>query len=108
MDELFLKRLMERINCSVCGEHYDTGDVSVLGHHDTLWFLRVVCNKCSNQGLVAAVVKDSRTVEHVTDLTEAESEKFLGSSPVSMDDRLDIHNSLREFDGDFIALFSSE
>ncbi len=38
-------------------------------------------------------------------LTEDESERFAQMKPVSGDEVLDVHEFLREFDGDFKTLF---
>jgi hypothetical protein len=43
--------------------------------------------------------------EPVSDLTEAEHSLFAGREKVGADDVLDMHSFLKEFDGDFAALF---
>jgi hypothetical protein len=57
---------------------------------------------------VAAVIKEGKPPELVTDLTEEEYAKFRDVEMVCADDILDIHNFLKAFDGDFWHLFSEE
>jgi ribosomal protein S27E len=108
MDERLFKRLMTTIRCSECGEHYEGENVKILGHYDDLWFLNVYCPGCQTQGLVAAVLKEGKPLELVTDLTEWEYAKFREMAVVGADDVLDLHSFLKEFNGDFSTLFSME
>jgi hypothetical protein len=91
-------------NCVACGRSYDTESVTVLGHQDDLWFLMVVCRGCSSHGLVAALLKEN-TPAVVTDLTDDDRIRFQQAPTVSADDVLEVHEFLREFDGDFASLF---
>ncbi len=108
MDEQFIKRLITTIKCGVCGHHYEGSNVRILGHRDDLWFLSVFCPACRSQGLMAAVINEGRLPELVTDLTEEEYARFCPLVVVVADDVLDVHNFLRDFDGDFSRLFSKE
>ena len=105
MEENLIKRLMASIKCSVCGQHYETDNISVLGHQEELWFLRVSCSVCHNQYLVAAIIKEGRMPELVTDLTEAELDRFRNVGVPTADEMLDVHNFLKNFNGDFSQLF---
>lgn len=106
MDEKFIKRLISNMKCAVCGQHYEASNITVLGHKENLWFVNVSCPKCGSQGLVAAAIKEGKAAEVITDLTEAELSKFAGGSPVEADDVLEVHDFLKDFEGDFSALFS--
>lgn len=105
MDEHFIKKLMSTLKCGVCGQHYETNNVTIIRHQDKMWFLSIVCPSCHSQALVAAVVKESKQGEIITDLTEVEVAKFTGKEPIKADDALDVHNFLKNFDGDFFKLF---
>ena len=106
MKEIFIKRLMASMKCGVCGQHYEVDNVRVLGHHEDLWFLRAVCSACHTQCLVAAVIKEGEAPEVITDLAETELDKFRNVGAVTADEVLDMHNFLKDFDGDFSQLFS--
>ena len=108
MDERFIKRLVATVRCGVCGEPYEGQNVKVLGHRDTLWFLSVSCPACGGQGLLAAAIKEGELARPITDLSETEQAKFHNLGPVSADELLDIHECLRDFNGDVSHLLSVE
>ena len=108
MRESFLKRLFSKVDCGVCGQRYDVSNIKVLDHEDGLWFLSVFCGSCGTQGLMAAVVREGNIAEVITDLTEAESDRFADSETVGEDDVLNMHRFLKKFGGDFASLFSKE
>lgn len=108
MDKSLIKRLMSSIKCGVCGQRYEIDNIDVLGQHQDLWFLRVLCSACRAQCLVAAVIREGRLPEVITDLTEAELDKFKNVGILSADEVLDMHNFLKDFDGDFSRLFSQK
>jgi hypothetical protein len=105
MDESLVKKLMATLKCSVCGQRYEAANVQVLGRREELWFLSVSCLTCHSQGLVAAVIKEGKPQEVITDLTEEEFARLNGQSAVVGDDVLEIHSFLKDFDGDFSTLF---
>jgi len=103
-----IKKLMASMKCAVCGQHYGVDSVDVLGHEEDLWFLRVVCSACHTQFLVVAIVREGKVPEVITDLTEAELAKFRNVGMITADEVLDIHNFLKDFDGDFSQLFGQK
>lgn len=108
MREAFLKKLISKVDCSVCGQKYQMSNIKVLDQEDGVWFLSVVCSSCGTKGLIAAVVQDGSIAQVITDLTEDEFGRFEGGEIVGVDDVLDVHDFLKEFDGDFSRLFSEE
>jgi hypothetical protein len=106
--ENVIKQVMASLKCGVCRQHYEPDNVTVLGHQEDLWFLKVFCPACRTQYLVAAVIKEGEAPEVITDLTEAELEKFKNAVGLTADEVLDMHNFLKDFDGDFSRLFGRE
>jgi len=106
MEEGLIKRAMASMKCSACGWRYVPDNISILGHEEDLWFLRVFCSACRTQYLVAAVIREGKAPEVITDLTEAELDKFRNAGRLTADEVLDMHNFLKAFDGDFSRLFS--
>lgn len=106
MEETFIKRLMASTKCGICGQRYEIDNINVLSHHENLWFLRTHCSACHTQCLVAAVVKEDRAPKVITDLTRAELDRFKNMGVVTADEVLEIHNFLKDFNGDFSRLFS--
>ena len=105
MEERLVKRLMASIKCGSCGQHYESFNIGVLGHSEDTWFLRAHCSSCHTQSLVVAIIRDDKKLEIITDLTEAELDKFSDTRAVGADDVLDVHVFLKDFDGDFACLF---
>jgi len=108
MREAFLKRLFSKVSCGICGQKYDVSNIKILDQEEGLWVLSVYCSSCGTQGLIAAVVHEGKITDVITDLTEAEYERFIGSEAVGVDDVLEMHNFLKGFDGDFASLFPEE
>ena len=106
VNESVIKRLMSSVKCAVCGQHYGKDSIKIIGHQEDLWFLGASCSACHTGCLVAAVIKENRVPEVITDLNDAELEKFSNADKLTADDLLDIHNFLKNFDGDFSRLFS--
>ena len=108
MEEGLIKRLMASIKCGVCGKGYEVGNINVIGRDEDLWFLSVFCPACHTRCLVAAVIKEGRVPEVITDLTEAELDKFKNAGSLTADEVLDMHNFLKGFNGEFSRLFSQK
>lgn len=105
MEDGLIKKLIASIKCGSCGQHYEEGNIDVIEHREELWFLRVLCSSCHVKCLVAAIIREDKKAEVITDLTEAELDGFMGAAGVMGDDILDMHNFLKDFDGDFPRLF---
>ena len=106
MREAFLKRLFTMIKCESCGHTYQVTDIEIIGHEDSIWLFSVSCSHCQTQGLVAIVVREANIEKMITDLTEAEYDRFTWAAVVEINDVLDMHNFLKEFDGDFAGILS--
>ena len=104
MEERLIKRLIASIKCGSCGQHYGESNIDVIEHSEELWFLRVFCSSCHAKSLVAAIIREGKKAEVITDLTEAELDKFKDVDGVGVDDVLDMHNFLKDFNGDFPRL----
>jgi hypothetical protein len=101
---LLIKHLITNIKCAVCQSHYELKDVHIMNHHDDLWFMSVTCGKCHTRGTIVALIKEAEESESITELTPKEWVKFREMSQVDADDVLDMHEFLRDFDGDFVSL----
>ncbi len=106
MEEGLLKKLMATVKCGVCGRSYDTENVDVVGHEEDLWFLKAFCPSCHTECLVAAVVKKEKAPKIPNDLTQTEFRRFANEHGPTADDLLDMHNFLKDFNGDFSQLFN--
>ena len=105
MEESLIKKFIASMKCGSCGKHYEEAHVEVIEHSKHLWFLRVFCPSCHTRCLVAAILREDKKAEVVTDLTEAELDKFRKMEEVGGDDMLDMRNFLKDFNGDIPRLF---
>lgn len=55
---------------------------------------------------MAAIIKEDGVPELVTDLTEAELDRFKNMGMPTADEILGTHNFLKDFNGDFAQLFN--
>ena len=108
MIEDVIKDLMASMECDICGERYGVDNVDIISHEEDLWFLRVICPACQTQCLVTAVIREGRMPQVITDLTEAELDRFRDAGVLTADEVLDVHNFLEDFDGDFSRLFGQK
>jgi len=108
MEEGVIKKLMASVKCGVCGQRYEVDNISILNHHEDLWFLSASCVACDTQCLMVAIIKKDKVLKVITDLTEAELDKFRHMDKLTADEMLDMHNFLKDFNGDFSQLFSQK
>jgi len=106
VNDSIIKKLMSSVKCAVCGQRYEEDSIKILGHEEGLWLLDVSCLVCHTQCLAAAVIKEDTISKVITDLTEAEQKKFRSMDRPNANDVLDMHNFLKNFNGDFSLLFS--
>jgi len=107
MEESIIKKLVASVKCGVCGQDYGVDNISILGQREGLWFFRAVCSACNAQSLMTAIIKETKETELVaSDLTETELKRFKNMGRLTLDEVLDMHNFLKDFDGDFSQLFS--
>ena len=99
-----VKHLMTSIPCAVCQHSYTPGDVHIVDHRDEVWIMAVTCAHCGTQGLVFAMIKEEES-DSVSDPTPQEWARFREMPRIDADDVLDVHEFLRDFDGDFVSLF---
>ncbi len=104
--ENLIKKLIASSKCEICGQHFEMKNIDVLGHEREIWFLKIRCSSCHCESLMAAVIRENRVVGLTTDLTEQEASRFKNASAISADDVLDMHNFLKDYEGDINQLLS--
>ena len=108
-----IKELMTTVDCAVCGANYQQSGIEVLGHRDTLWFLRVSCTSCATCGLVAVMVKmtdESSPCPEVQTAPDSEADQLdraPAPGPISAREVADMRQFLSTFDGNFRGLFGA-
>ena len=101
-----LKQLISTFRCHVCRTGFAREHVRVAARHEQLWIVSVRCAACRNQQVFWVALKDENGTTVLRDVSAAEEEEFAAREPVSSDDLLDMHEFLRDFDGDFSDQFS--
>ncbi len=104
MSEQTVRHMIASISCNSCGNHYGPRSVEVLGHRDTIWFVRVICASCHLTVYIIAIIRDERP-QIYTDLTEDDLTRFRDMEPVNDDDLMNVRDFLKDFSGDFQDLF---
>jgi hypothetical protein len=103
-----IKHLVASIPCAVCQHHHEPDNVRIVDHHGEIWIMAVKCSHCGTQGLVFAMIQEGEEPEMVSDLTSHERARLREMPQLNADDLLDVHEFLRDFDGDFVGLFEGE
>jgi hypothetical protein len=109
-DKNLIMQLVTASQCEVCGRFFESDNIVILGHEDDMWILQVNCGGCHTQSLLAGVIEKELPPglpNDLTDLMEAELEKFSGTL-VTSNDVLDMLNFLSGFGGDISQLLSQE
>lgn len=113
---------MER--CVVCHRDFHSEDIHVISRKPEMWTMLVECTDCHARNFVAAVLNDGDpqdaqlalrrlSEQAIQSIREAEGDLALpaeldapvAGEPVSPEDVLDMHQFLKDFDGDFRGLF---
>jgi len=106
MRQAFIRHLAANVQCVSCGQRYARSDIYVLGHHEDVWVSAVVCKRCGTQGLVFATVRGEEQFEVTSESRMEERAISEATPPLSIDDVLDVHAFLKDFQGDVEALFA--
>jgi hypothetical protein len=96
--------------CAACGQPYGEAQVRVIARREELWFVDLSCPHCGSQAvaIVTIQVEDESGEDEGTlsagDLPEGPS--VPGAPVVSVDDVIDAHVLLRDFEGDVHQLIA--
>ena len=101
-----VRDLISQVVCPQCGEHFQIADVEVIGHEDSVWFLKASCKTCHGVGLTVALISSEAIELGTSGLGKAPKREARQSSAVNSEDLLEMHHFLKDFDGDFARLFA--
>lgn len=125
-DQLKHQVLKQLNRCVVCHREYEIGDITSIQRKPGVWTLMVECEQCRSRNYIAAVTADGTAADAMIEvqsltnqaLREASlrtvgpddqssgADKITGD-PISAADVVDMHDFLKDFDGDFERLFRS-
>lgn len=90
--------IVRAARCPSCQGAYSGGDARVLSIFGEYWVLKCVCRNCDSQRCVAVVVRGGEAFV---------PEEKLAGPPLTGDSVLDVHEFLREFEGNVDDLFKT-
>jgi len=98
-----IKNIKTNLTCSSCGAGFINEDIHILSSTGDKCILMVHCQECKNPMLVTASINSknskltSNPYHNITELNE-------DGEIVSSDDVLEVHDFLKDFDGDFAKI----
>ncbi len=109
---------MER--CAVCHQAFGPENIQVVPRRSDMWMMVVTCEECHARNFVAAVLGDGDPDQAQLALRQlsrddsdadieimSEADEAPDGAPVSIDDVIEMHEFLADFDGDFRRYFRS-
>lgn len=125
-DQLKQMVLKQLNRCIVCHREYEITDITSVQRKPGVWTLMVECEQCHSRNYIAAVTADGTAEDamfevqsltsqalreaslRTTNTNEADADhpEIHGDS-VTAADVVDMHEFLKDFDGDFERLFRS-
>ena len=103
MEEEYIKNYLADLPCGYCGQQYVSSNMELVNNSGSYYTFSVYCQYCNRQNFVTVFVNKGEVIEPEVELNEEEIVKFC--TPLCSDDVLDMHTFLKDFDGDFSALF---
>ena len=108
----FIQDRARYYNCPVCGRNLRGCEVRMLNHVDDRFTVQVTCASChvtfivilAIQGQGLEMVQESEVEVEVEDLRVGAGEGGYDPGPIELDELLDVHLTLRGFDGSLTDL----
>lgn len=117
--ERWLTAELATFGCGACGAAYGDGRIRLIAQREDLFFVDLACDHCGSQAVAIVSIQvdgDTPTLE-TGELTPADVADDTAASsrdrrrPISVDDVIDAHELLVDFEGDaqeLIARFRGE
>jgi len=100
----FIRDRARFYNCPVCGRSQNGCDVQVLSHEEERFHLQVTCVQCQVTFIVVLAIAGGAVEEIEKSIPEPTMEKVASVEPISIDEILDLHLYLKNFQGTFKEL----
>lgn len=101
-----IKNIYTALKCPSCGEVYDIEEIQFMGQFDGLFLIQMTCSKCKLPVSVNFYAKE-RSKEPMHDLSISDL-KNISREPISTNEVIEFHKSLRKFKGSFKNIVSKE
>ena len=121
-DRQIKKKVIDRMGrCGICHHEFVPDDIKVVSRRPAVWTMVVECEECHARSFVAAMLQDGdpaearEALQHLSEERTLPFEGFPGgpksiietAPAIDTNDVLDMHEFLRDFEGDFQKLFQS-
>lgn len=94
----FIRDRARFYNCPVCGRSLKGCDVEVLSHEQERFHVQVTCAQCQVTFIVVLAIAGG-AVEEIESVAEDAAEPVFAAEPISVDEILDLHLYLKNFQG---------
>lgn len=98
-----LRNLQNIMKCPACGSLYNVEEMQFMGSQDGYFLLSLTCSKCSLPVWVN-IFAGGNSRPTMSDLTITDLQ-LVSRGPVTADEVIEFHNSLKKFNGDFKKAF---
>ncbi len=93
-----IKNIYTALKCPACGEVYEIEEIQFIGQFDGLFLIQMTCSKCKLPVSVNFYAKENPK-DFLSDLKIMDL-KSIPREPISTNEVIDFHSSLKNFDGD--------
>jgi hypothetical protein len=100
----FIRDRARFYNCPVCGRSLKGCDVQVLSHEEERFHLQVTCAQCQVTFVVVLAIAGGAVEEIDSAADETAAEPVAAREPISVDEILDLHLMLKNFQGTLTEL----
>jgi len=95
----FIRDRARFYNCPVCGRSLKGCDIQVLSHEEERFHLQVTCAQCQVTFIVVLAIAGGAVEDIETVDVAAEEQLAPAREPISVDEILDLHLYLKNFQG---------
>jgi hypothetical protein len=95
----FIRDRARFYNCPVCGRSLKGCDVQVLSHEEERFHLQVTCAQCQVTFIVVLAIAGGAVEGIQTEIPEREVEPVVAAEPITVDEIIDVHLYLKNFQG---------
>jgi hypothetical protein len=106
--EGWLTSELASFSCAACGQAYGEAQVRLIAQREELYFVDLSCPHCGSQAVAIVTIQvdgEPAGIEAAeADADDADDGIVDGPPPISVDDVIDAHTLLRDFQGDLRQL----
>jgi hypothetical protein len=95
----FIRDRARFYNCPVCGRSLKGCEVQVLSHEEERFHLQVTCAQCQVTFIVVLAIAGAAVEEVEAEAADPVGELVAEAEPISVDEILDLHLYLKDFQG---------